>query len=101
MSFELEEVVAVGPSSAIPLEPPCGLAGHSSRSDTPLNRSLSTLQDSGLRSQGVYHMTRYVGIDLHKHLIVGHIVDSGGKKLDTFRYERVDGPTLALIGRRR
>jgi transposase len=46
-------------------------------------------------------MTRYVGIDLHKQLIVGHIVDSGGRTLDTFRYESVDGPTLALIGRRR
>lgn len=46
-------------------------------------------------------MTRYVGIDLHKHLIVGHIVDPGGKTLDTFRYTRVDAATLDHLGRRR
>jgi len=46
-------------------------------------------------------MTRYVGIDLHKHLIVGHIVDSGGKTLDTFRYTSVDAATLDHIGRLR
>lgn len=45
-------------------------------------------------------MTRYVGIDLHKHLIVGHIVDSVGKKVDTFRYTSVDAATLDHIGRR-
>ena len=45
-------------------------------------------------------MTRYVGIDLHKHLIVGHIVDPGGKKVDTFRYTRVDAATLDHIGQR-
>lgn len=46
-------------------------------------------------------MTRYVGIDLHKHLIVGHVVDSAGKKVDTFRYESVDPATLEHIGRTR
>ena len=46
-------------------------------------------------------MTRYVGIDLHKHLIVGHVVDAAGKKLDTFRYDRVDAFTLDYIGRNR
>ena len=46
-------------------------------------------------------MTRYVGIDLHKHLIVGHVVDPAGKKLDTFRYESVDAMTLDYIGRMR
>jgi transposase len=46
-------------------------------------------------------MTRYVGIDLHKHLIVGHVVDPAGKKLDTFRYESVDAVTLEHIGRNR
>jgi transposase len=46
-------------------------------------------------------MTRYVGIDLHKHLIVGHVVDPAGKKLDTFRYESVDAVTLEHIGRMR
>ena len=34
-------------------------------------------------------MIRYVGIDLHKHLIVGHIVDPAGKVVDTFRYDNV------------
>jgi hypothetical protein len=43
-------------------------------------------------------MTRYVGIDLHKHLIVGHVVDAAGKKVDTFRYESVDPTTLDHIG---
>jgi transposase len=46
-------------------------------------------------------MTRYVGIDLHKHLIVGHVVDAAGKKVDTFRYESVDAATLDHIGRKR
>jgi transposase len=46
-------------------------------------------------------MTRYVGIDLHKHLIVGHVVDAAGKKVDTFRYESVDPVTLDHIGRNR
>ena len=46
-------------------------------------------------------MTRYVGIDLHKHLIVGHIIDPSGKKLDTFRYENVNAVTLEHIGRHR
>jgi transposase len=46
-------------------------------------------------------MTRYVGIDLHKHLIVGHVVDAAGKKVDTFRYESVDAATLGHIGRNR
>ena len=46
-------------------------------------------------------MTRYVGIDLHKHLIVGRIVDSGGKQVGTFRYTSVDAATLDHIGRRR
>ncbi len=46
-------------------------------------------------------MTRYVGIDLHKHLIVGHVVDAAGKKVDSFRYESVDAVTLEHIGRRR
>src|SRR5260370_28794308 len=89
-----------GPSSAIPVEQH-GLASYSSRSDAPVNRSLTTLQVPGLRSQGVYHMTRYVGIDLHKHLIVGHVVDAAGKKVDTFRYESVDAATLDHIARKR
>lgn len=46
-------------------------------------------------------MIRYIGIDLHKHLIVGHIVDQAGKVLDTFRYDSVDAATLEHIGRRR
>jgi transposase len=46
-------------------------------------------------------MTRYVGIDLHKHLIVGHVVDSAGKKVDAFRYESVNPVTLESIGRNR
>ena len=46
-------------------------------------------------------MTRYVGIDLHKHLIVGHVVDAVGTKVDTFRYESVDAATLEHIGRQR
>lgn len=46
-------------------------------------------------------MIRYVGIDLHKHLIVGHVVDAAGKTLDTFRYESVDAATLDHIGRKR
>src|SRR5580704_10941428 len=59
------------------------------------------LQVPGLRSSGVYHMTRYVGIDLHKHLIVGHVLDAAGKQVDTFRYESVDAETLSRIGRLR
>ena len=43
-------------------------------------------------------MTRYVGIDLHKHLIVGHVIDAAGKKVDTFRYESVHAATLDHIG---
>ena len=46
-------------------------------------------------------MIRYVGIDLHKHLIVGHVVDPAGKVVDTFRYESVDAATLEHIGRSR
>ena len=46
-------------------------------------------------------MIRYVGIDLHKHLIVGHIVDPTGKVVDTFRYESVDAASLSHIGRKR
>jgi len=46
-------------------------------------------------------MTRYVGIDLHKHLIVGHVIDAAGKKVDTFRYESVGAVTLEHIGRNR
>lgn len=46
-------------------------------------------------------MTRYVGIDLHKRLIVGHITDSAGKLLASFRYERVDAATLDHIARQR
>jgi len=46
-------------------------------------------------------MIRYVGIDLHKHLIVGHVVDAAGKTVDAFRYESVDATTLAHIGRKR
>ena len=46
-------------------------------------------------------MIRYVGIDLHKHLIVGHIVDAAGKTVATFRYESVDAATLDHIGRKR
>lgn len=46
-------------------------------------------------------MTRYVGIDLHKHLIVGHVVDAAGTKVDTFRYESVDAATLEHIGQKR
>jgi transposase len=43
-------------------------------------------------------MTRYVGIDLHKHLIVGHVIDAAGKQVDTFRYESVHHVTLDHIG---
>jgi transposase len=46
-------------------------------------------------------MIRYVGIDLHKHLIVGHIVDPTGKLVDTFRYDSVDAASLAHIARKR
>jgi len=46
-------------------------------------------------------MIRYVGVDLHKHLIVGHVVDAGGKVLDTFRYESVHALTLDHVGRTR
>ena len=46
-------------------------------------------------------MTRYVGIDLHKRLIVGQIVDPAGKVVATFRYDRVDATSLAHIGRTR
>jgi len=46
-------------------------------------------------------MIHYVGIDLHKHLIVWHIVDAAGKKVDAFRYESVDAATLDHIGRKR
>jgi len=46
-------------------------------------------------------MTRYVGIDLHKHLIVGHVIDAAGKQVDTFRYESVHHVTLDHIGRTR
>ena len=46
-------------------------------------------------------MIRYVGIDLHKHLIVGHVVDAAGKELDTFRYESVTPVTLEHIGQTR
>jgi transposase len=46
-------------------------------------------------------MIRYVGIDLHKHLIVGHVVDAAGTKVDTFRYESVDATTLEHIGKKR
>jgi transposase len=46
-------------------------------------------------------MIRYVGIDLHKHLIVGHLVDPAGNVVDTFRYERVDAVTLDHIARTR
>jgi transposase len=46
-------------------------------------------------------MIRYVGIDLHKHLIVGHIVDPVGNVLGTFRFDRVDAATLEHIGRTR
>ena len=46
-------------------------------------------------------MTRYVGIDLHKHLIVGHVVDPAGKKVDTFRYDGVRPVILEHIGQTR
>ncbi len=46
-------------------------------------------------------MTRYVGIDLHKHLIVGHVIDAAGKQVDTFRYESVHQVTLDHIGHTR
>ena len=46
-------------------------------------------------------MIRYVGIDLHKHLIVGHVIDAAGTQVDTFRYERVDAVTLSHIGQKR
>jgi transposase len=46
-------------------------------------------------------MIRYVGIDLHKHLIVGHVLDAAGKTVDTFRYESVDAASLDHIGRKR
>lgn len=46
-------------------------------------------------------MIRYVGIDLHKHLIVGHVIDAAGKVLDTFRYDRVTPVSLEHIGKNR
>ncbi len=46
-------------------------------------------------------MIRYVGIDLHKHLIVGHVVDAAGKVLDTFRYDSVTPASLEHIGKNR
>lgn len=46
-------------------------------------------------------MIRYVGIDLHKHLIVGHVVDAAGKVLDTFRYDSVTPASLEYIGKNR
>jgi len=46
-------------------------------------------------------MTRYVGIDLHKHLIVGHVLDDQGQTVDRFRYESVDATTLEHLGGRR
>lgn len=46
-------------------------------------------------------MIRYVGIDLHKHLIVGHVTDAGGKVLDTFRYNSVTPASLEHIGQKR
>jgi transposase len=46
-------------------------------------------------------MIRYVGIDLHKRLIVGHVVDAQGNLLDRFRYESVTAASLDHIGRTR
>lgn len=46
-------------------------------------------------------MIRYVGIDLHKHLIVGHVVNAAGKVLDTFRYDSVTPVSLEHIGKNR
>lgn len=46
-------------------------------------------------------MIRYVGIDLHKRLIVGHVTDAAGKVLDTFRYESVTPVSLEYIGENR
>jgi len=46
-------------------------------------------------------MIRYVGIDLHKHLIVGHVTDAAGKVLDTFRYDSVTPASLEYIGQNR
>jgi transposase len=40
-------------------------------------------------------------MDLHKRLIVAHVVDPAGKVLDRFRYESVDAATLAHIGQKR
>jgi transposase len=46
-------------------------------------------------------MIRYVGLDLHKHLIVGHVIDAAGEVLDTFRYDSVTPVSLEYIGRKR
>jgi transposase len=46
-------------------------------------------------------MIRYVGIDLHKHLIVGHVTDAAGEVLDTFRYDSVTPASLEHIGKNR
>jgi transposase len=46
-------------------------------------------------------MIRYVGIDLDKRLIVGHVVDAAGNVLDRFRYESVHAVALDHIGRTR
>src|SRR5580765_1498646 len=46
-------------------------------------------------------MIRYVGIDLHKHLIVGHVTDATGEVLDTFRYDSVTPVSLEYIGQHR
>src|SRR6516164_2116948 len=101
MSFELEEV-----SAGQALVPPFRLNFvRPRRPFKPVRRSAEpqfhNAQAPGPRSHGVYHMTRYVGIDLHKHLIVGHVLDAAGTKVDTFRYESVDAATLEHIGRKR
>jgi len=101
MSFELEEV-----SAGQALVPPFRLNFvRPRRPFKPVRRSAElqfhNAQVPGPRSHGVYHMTRYVGIDLHKHLIVGHVLDAAGTKVDTFRYESVDAATLEHIGRNR
>lgn len=39
-------------------------------------------------------MIRYVGIDLHKHLIVGCILDEAGEQIDSFRIDEVTAESL-------
>lgn len=45
-------------------------------------------------------MVRYVGIDLHKHLLVAHILDEQGKTVATARCEPVTAESLERFAKR-